>query len=192
MCVTKEVVCWHCGEEFEKDSYRDGMSDDFEACPHCGKGFEDLGTEAQIAVRRTLRPIFEEIRRKEEFVLWQRGDESVVWRPQRTPKLGWTTLTLLEAKADSASVHLEMGNEQDAAEQLNDVLQILRARIEEEKERTDQSLLQTCEYRETQKTRCNRYPTELAPDGRHLCSRHMEEADQAQATLPDGGESRGQ
>ncbi len=52
MCVTPVVKCWHCGEWFVKKSNRES----FEACPSCGKGFEQLSPEAQRAVKATLAP----------------------------------------------------------------------------------------------------------------------------------------
>lgn len=51
MCITKIVKCWHCGEWFEKT-----QKEEFETCPHCSKGFEDLSEEAQHAVKATLAP----------------------------------------------------------------------------------------------------------------------------------------
>jgi len=65
MCVTAVVKCWHRGEWFAKQANRG----EFENCPFCGKGFEQLGAEAQRAkgetshrVRRTfriqIRPLF--------------------------------------------------------------------------------------------------------------------------------------
>ena len=55
MCVTAVVKCWHCGEWFTKQANRG----EFEDCPFCGKGFEQLGVEAQRAVKATLAPFFE-------------------------------------------------------------------------------------------------------------------------------------
>jgi len=55
MCVTAVVKCWHCGEWFAKEANRG----EFENCPFCGKGFEQLGVEAQRAVKATLAPFFE-------------------------------------------------------------------------------------------------------------------------------------
>jgi Zn finger protein HypA/HybF involved in hydrogenase expression len=55
MCVTPVVKCWHCGEWFVKKANRG----EFEDCPHCGKGFEDLTPEAQVAVKATIAPFFE-------------------------------------------------------------------------------------------------------------------------------------
>ncbi len=55
MCVTPVVKCWHCRESFE-------------ACPSCGKGFEQLSPEAQRAVKATLAPFFEVPRLKAENI----------------------------------------------------------------------------------------------------------------------------
>ncbi len=55
MCVTPVVKCWHCGEWFVKK----GDRGEFEPCPFCGKGFEQLTPEAQRAVKATLAPFFE-------------------------------------------------------------------------------------------------------------------------------------
>ncbi len=62
MCITQVVKCWHCGEWFVKQ----GSRNEFEDCPHCGKGFEDLGAEAQRAVKATLAPFFEVPKLKQE------------------------------------------------------------------------------------------------------------------------------
>lgn len=56
MCVAEIVYCWHCSKEFTKQKFVEGDINDFEDCPHCGKGFDDLGPEAQQAVVMTLRP----------------------------------------------------------------------------------------------------------------------------------------
>ena len=61
MCVTAVVKCWHCGEWFTKQANRG----EFENCPFCGKGFEQLGPEAQRAVKATLAPFFEVPRLKQ-------------------------------------------------------------------------------------------------------------------------------
>jgi len=98
--------------------------------------------------------------------------EIVKWVPKRTPKLGWGVLTLLEAKTDSANTFLAMGNIEGTKNSLGDVLKILRNRIENEK--VDQTLLKTCEYRETKRTRCNKFPTILdKKTGRYLCKSHL-------------------
>jgi hypothetical protein len=55
MCITAVVKCWHCGEWFAKQA----NGGEFEDCPFCGKGFEQLGVEAQRAVKATLAPFFE-------------------------------------------------------------------------------------------------------------------------------------
>lgn len=57
MCITETVYCWHCGEQFKKNKYNPNLIDDFEDCPHCEKGFDDLNNEAQLAVKRTLEGI---------------------------------------------------------------------------------------------------------------------------------------
>ena len=61
MCVTPVVKCWHCGEWFVKK----GNRGEFEDCPYCGKGFEELTPEAQKAVKATLAPFFDVPRLKE-------------------------------------------------------------------------------------------------------------------------------
>lgn len=55
MCIGKNVKCFHCGEWFEKTQERE-----FEPCPYCRKGFEDLTKEAQFAVMAVLAPILGE------------------------------------------------------------------------------------------------------------------------------------
>ncbi len=55
MYVTAVVKCWFCSEWFVKKANKG----EFEECPFCGKGFEDLSPEAQRAVKATLAPFFE-------------------------------------------------------------------------------------------------------------------------------------
>ncbi len=57
MCVTEFVYCWHCGQQFKKTDYQPGKIDEFENCPHCHLGFNDLSKEAQKAVLMTLKPL---------------------------------------------------------------------------------------------------------------------------------------
>src|SRR5439155_21943162 len=64
MCVTPVVKCWHCGEWLVKKSNRES----FEACPSCGKRFEQLSPDAQRAVKATLAPFFEVPRMKVEQI----------------------------------------------------------------------------------------------------------------------------
>lgn len=47
------VYCFHCGKKFPK---KEGISlTKFEVCHYCGKGFNDLGQEAQFAVKMMLK-----------------------------------------------------------------------------------------------------------------------------------------
>jgi len=109
-----------------------------------------------------------------EIVIWKKGKEKVEWKPTRTPKLGWETLTVLEALADSAKVYLQFGNKEMCSKRLNEILKILRKKIEVEKKRSPQTLLKACEYRETKRTRCNKYPTTLnEKTGKYLCKNHF-------------------
>jgi len=55
MCVTPVVKCWHCSEWFVKKN----IQGDFENCPYCGKGFDQLSPDAQRAVKATLAPFYE-------------------------------------------------------------------------------------------------------------------------------------
>ena len=55
MCIFREVYCFHCGTKFEKQNQNPSM-DDFENCPNCKKGFDDLSEESQFAVKMVLKP----------------------------------------------------------------------------------------------------------------------------------------
>lgn len=56
MCLTENVYCWHCEKEFTKKNYVPRSTEEFENCPHCGRGFNDLSKESQKAVLMTLKP----------------------------------------------------------------------------------------------------------------------------------------
>lgn len=58
MCIFPEVFCWHCEKKFTKQN--DNTLYDFENCPYCKKGFNDLSLDAQRAVLMTLKPFEEE------------------------------------------------------------------------------------------------------------------------------------
>ncbi len=53
MCVTLVVKCSHCGEWFIKKENRG----DFENYPYCGKGFEQLTTEAATGCKGYARTV---------------------------------------------------------------------------------------------------------------------------------------
>jgi len=163
-----KVYCWHCSKAFELDA-KDGKKEFFVKCPYCNQGFEDLSHESQKAVLNTLKQFYSQKAR----VFWIYNNEIVDWKPVRTPALSWTTLTLLEALADSAKTSLAMSNIDRAQMQLNKILKILRNTINLEKKRTNQTLLKRCEYRETKRTRCNKTPVKIHPSGLYLCSYHF-------------------
>ena len=105
-----------------------------------------------------------------EQVIWKSKAGEVIWYPTRTPALGWTDLTILEALADSSKVLLGFGNYKRVADRLNKILKILRYKIERAK-RDSHTLLNRCEFRETKRTRCNRTPVQLYGK-EYLCKRH--------------------
>ena len=157
-----KVWCYHCSKSFHIDKEGDYP------CPYCNKSYADLSDES----KRAVKAIFRQFRfTTKQVVLWKEGDTIIIWDPTRTPALGWNNLTLLEAKADSAKVHLGMGNINKAQENLNHILTILRSAIEREKEKHD--LLNRCEYRETKRTRCNKTPV-IAYQGKYYCPYHLE------------------
>ena len=86
--------------------------------------------------------------------------------------MGWNTLTLLEALTDSAKTHLNLGNIEDTKDQLNKLLKVLRNKISFAK-RNFRPLVQRCEYRETNQTRCNRTPIAGVKNGLYLCKNHF-------------------
>jgi len=127
-----------------------------------------------------MSKIKEIIKRNKDVVIWISDDVIVAHRPVRTPKIGWTTLTILEALCDSAktSLHIQSKrnnpNYETVFKSLNKALSILRKRIE--KEKRDNHTLHTCQYRETNRTRCNRYPTVYdKTTGLYLCKKHLQQ-----------------
>jgi len=106
-------------------------------------------------------------------VVWYYNNEKIEYKPKRTPALGWNTLTLLEALSDSAKTLLHLDNKEKALLRLNQILKILRREIETHKEKNRDNLLQRCEFRETKKTRCNRFPVVGRKNGLNLCEKHM-------------------
>jgi len=106
-----------------------------------------------------------------QVVSWTFKDEVVEWKATRMPALGWNALTLLEALADSAA-HTLASNPDAAKRRLNDILRILRLNVEKEKSRVGRGLLKRrCPFRETTRTRCNRYP--VLEDG--YCALHQQD-----------------
>ena len=114
---------------------------------------------------------------KKSVVLWKLNGVEIETIPTRTPKLSWNTLTILEKLVDSVktSLHIQITKEQPnfntAFLNLNKALKLLRKKISLEKKYNPQSLLHTCEFRETIKTKCNRYPTKLF-ENKYYCNKH--------------------
>lgn len=111
-------------------------------------------------------------------VTWELNGKKVTWKPNRTPALGWDTLTLLEALTDSAKTFLAFDNIEKCNFQLNNLLTILRAEIEEQKKLSGQNLILRCEYRETKRTRCNTFPIIGQKNGMNLCKKHFKKVKQ--------------
>lgn len=51
--------------------------------------------------------------KSKDLVIWIENNKVVYWKPNRTPALGWNTLTLLEALTDSAKTFLSIGKAYD-------------------------------------------------------------------------------
>ena len=51
------VYCFACGEKFTK-----GDPEGYEACPSCGKGFNDLSEETKFAVNMIMKSMIEHFR----------------------------------------------------------------------------------------------------------------------------------
>jgi Zn finger protein HypA/HybF involved in hydrogenase expression len=51
------IYCFACGEKFTKSD-----PEGYEACPSCGKGFNDLSEEAQFAVSMIMKSMIEHFR----------------------------------------------------------------------------------------------------------------------------------
>ncbi len=143
---------------------------------HCGC---DLTEEARYAVNKLYETYCEFCSDKKEVVLWKLDGVEVEHKPIRTPKLSWNTLTILEKLVDSAktSLHIQEKNGKNnfstTYSSLNKALKILRKKIEIEKKISPQTLLKTCEFRETKRTRCNKFPTKYDSEtGQYLCVKH--------------------
>lgn len=171
--ISNIVYCWHCSKQFKIS--KDGKKEFFVNCPHCEKGFNDLSLETQKAVINTFRQFKMHTKTS---VFWVSGGIVIIWDSTRTPKLGWNELTLLEALTDSAKTLLAMDNINGTKQQLNNILTILRKKIEKEKPK--HKLLNTCQYRETKRTRCNKYPTTFNPHfNLYLCEKHYKEQEKS-------------
>ena len=96
---------------------------------------------------------------------------NIIWKPIRTPALGWNLLTVLEALCDSAKTLLSFNNIEKSQFRLNKMLKILRNNIATAK-RKNHSLVPRCDYRETNRTRCNKTPVELI-HGQYRCKNHI-------------------
>ena len=148
------------------------------------KTFSDLfcysihSTETRIALSRMLETwinncieTYYPIKGKNK-VIWIQNGILINHKPTRTPAIGWHTLTILEALADSARTALDLNAPATARASLNKSLKIIRARLTEEM-KNHKDLIQRCEFRETTKTRCNRFPTEWDSKlGMYVCEKH--------------------
>ena len=158
-----KVWCYHCSKPFDIEKEGDYP------CPFCGKRFEDLNQETKKAVRN----VFRQFRfTTKQVVIWKEGDNVIIWNPKRTPALGWNNLTLLEALSDSAKTSLSIGNIERCQNQLNNILKILRNGIKHSK-KLFKPLIQRCEFRETERTRCNKTPIKGILNGMNLCEYHF-------------------
>jgi hypothetical protein len=146
--VDGEKVTPHYNATWEGDDRPMHPTERLQLCHGCGAVFitSRAVDKCERCSKRTLKQI----------VTWEYGDTSIVWEAHRTPALGWNTITLLEALADSAA-HTVVTNPARATTKLNDILRILRKNIEIEKARA-RKLVSRCPYRETMRTRCNRHP----------------------------------
>ena len=124
-----------------------------------------------------LEKVKEIIKKNKDVVIWIQDRTIVTHRLVRTPAIGWSTLTMLEALCDSAKTALHIQAKREKPDyttvfrSLNKALAILRKRIA--KEKRNNHTLHTCEYRETKRTRCNRYPTRYNPQKqKYLCEKH--------------------
>jgi len=142
-----EVQCWFCGRPFQLID-----SAEIVDCPHCHHGRDLL---------------------KRNGVLFIFGENQIFHKNTRTPALGWTELTFLEALADSAKTCLSLGSVEKANDRLNKILTILRAIITKEKRKG--IIFERCQFRETNRTRCNRFPCVGVISGVPLCKSHYKE-----------------
>lgn len=143
---------------------------------HCGC---NLSEEARYAVNMLYKTYCEFCSDRKAVVLWKLDGVEVEHKPDKTPKLGWITLTILEALVDGAktSLHMQLKKEQPDFSKpfirLNKALMILRKKIELTKKRNPQTLLKCCEFRESKRVRCNKYPTRYDGNtGQYLCKKH--------------------
>jgi hypothetical protein len=165
LCHWKKCANGHCGCSLPPEDRQ--QIDAFYAlvcCPHC----DAVDTLIDTFVWHCYLP------KAGEQVVWVSKGVTVTWDPYRTPALGWTDLTMLEALADSAKVCLGKGNTAKATTQIHSILRILRNKIRRTKAQTPTTeLVERCTYRETARTRCNRTPVTHDEQGRPRCSRHL-------------------
>ena len=112
-------------------------------------------------------------------VVWYYEGEEVEIDYKRTPKLGWNTLTMLEKLLDSVKTGLCIQEKKEVKDftrihlALNKALAITRNEIEINKKLQPNTLLKSCEFRETKRTRCNYFPTRYDLNfGKYLCKKH--------------------
>jgi len=151
------IKCPYCESEFYTNNINIAPSN-YYTCGKCGLCFP-LAHNARSIKRKDL-------------VIWLEENKVVEWCPQRTPALGWSTLTILEALADSSRTCLSSGNLGRSKINLNKILKILRNKIERSK-KDFRPLIQRCEFMENKRTRCNRTPVIGKKNGKNYCKIHF-------------------
>jgi len=87
----------------------------------------------------------------------------------RHPSLGWTDLTVIEAKADGAHQCLVQKNYEGAYDRLSDILAFCRRLIARRKKQ-GVTLHHRCEEKDWIRSKCGKYPAEFIPEfNMYLC-----------------------
>ena len=167
--ITEIIIfqCPFCNSEFHTNNTNTDKLNYTYTCGNCGLCFSITRNSKKIKSR--------------DLIIWIEKNKVITWKPNRTPALGWNTLTLLEALADSANISLNIDNIFRCKTQLNKILKILRNKIAIAK-RNYRPLLERCQFRETKRTRCNKTPIKGRKNGVLLCSYHYNKIEQ-QKTL---------
>lgn len=89
----------------------------------------------------------------------------------RHPSLGWTDLTVIEAKVDGAHQCIARKNYTGAYDRLSDVLAFSRRLIERRKKQ-GATLEKRCQVKDWERSKCGKYPAEEF-NGKYYCKKHL-------------------
>ena len=129
ICNWKKCESGHCGCDLSNET-RQALKQFSDLFCYCS--FE---SETRIALARMLETwinncieTYYPIKGKNK-VIWIQNGILINHKPTRTPAIGWTTLTILEALIDSARTTIDINSISTARTSINKALKILRAKL---------------------------------------------------------------